>query len=116
MVWLKPSKKIDGRITVTQLASAKDCTASNVDGRKIEEGPLGFDKQSGRAKGFAFFVYKSEEGARRAVVDSVKSIDGHQVMCKMAVDGKKERAGGGMMSPRGSVPGIVNTGRFLTYV
>ncbi|GKG45902.1 UBP1-associated protein 2C-like protein, partial [Tanacetum coccineum] len=49
---------------------------------EIEEGPLGFDKQSGRAKGFACFVYKSEEGARRAVVDSVKSIDGHQVMCK----------------------------------
>ncbi|GJW51834.1 UBP1-associated protein 2C-like protein [Tanacetum coccineum] len=135
---VEPSKKIDGRITVAQLASAKDSTASNVDGRKvyvgnvpwevgserllecfaafgeIEEGPLGFDKQSGRAKGFAFFVYKSEEGARRAVVDSVKSIDGHQVMCKMAVDGKKERAGGGMMSPRGPVPGIVNTGRFLT--
>ncbi|GKA71519.1 UBP1-associated protein 2C-like protein [Tanacetum coccineum] len=131
---VEPSKKIDGRITVAQLASAKDSTASNVDGRKvyvgnvpwevgserllecfaafgeIEEGPLGFDKQSGRAKGFAFFVYKSEEGARRAVVDSVKSIDGHQVLCKMAVDGKKGRAGGGVMSPRGPVPGIVNTG------
>ncbi|GJT08622.1 UBP1-associated protein 2C-like protein [Tanacetum coccineum] len=127
---VEPSKKIDGRITVTQLASAKDSTASNVDGRKvyvgnvpwevrserllecfaafgeIEEGPLRFDKQSGRDKGFAFFVYKSEEGARRAVVDSVKSIDGHQVMCKMAVDGKKGRAGGGVMSPRGPVPGI----------
>nr|GEX81722.1 UBP1-associated protein 2C-like [Tanacetum cinerariifolium] len=124
---VEPSKKIDGRITVAQLASAKDSTAINVDGRKvyvgnvpwevgserllecfaafgeIEEGPLGFYKQSGRAKGFALFVYKSEEGARRAVVDSVKSIDGHQVMCKMA------RAGGGMMSPRGPVPGIVNT-------
>nr|GEU87899.1 zinc finger, CCHC-type [Tanacetum cinerariifolium] len=46
--------------------------------------------------------YKSEEGARRAVVDSVKSIDGyHQVLCKMAVDGKKGRSGGGMTSPRG---------------
>ncbi|GKE01772.1 UBP1-associated protein 2C-like protein, partial [Tanacetum coccineum] len=58
---------------------------------------------------------QSEEGARRAVVDSVKSIDGHQVMCKMAVDGKKERAGGGMMSPRGPVPGIVNTGGRTSY-
>ncbi|GJR07154.1 UBP1-associated protein 2C-like protein [Tanacetum coccineum] len=136
---VEPSKKIDGRITVAQLASAKDSTASNVDGRKvyvgnvpwevgserllecfaafgeIEEGPLGFDKQSGRAKGFAFFVYKSEEGARRAVVDSVKSIDGHQVMCKMAVDGKKGRAGGGVMSSRGPVPGIVNTGGRTSY-
>nr|GEV20543.1 UBP1-associated protein 2C-like [Tanacetum cinerariifolium] len=76
---------------------------------EIEEGPLGFEKKSRGAKGFAFFVYKSEEGARKAVVDSVKSIDGYQVMCKMAVDGKKGRAGGGMMPPRGPVPGIVNT-------
>ncbi|GJW36732.1 UBP1-associated protein 2C-like protein [Tanacetum coccineum] len=89
---VEPSKKIDGRITVAQLASAKDSTASNVDGR--------------------MFI---EEGARRAVVDSVKSIDGHQVMCKMAVDGKKERAGGGMMLPRGPVPGIVNTGGRTSY-
>nr|GEW44839.1 hypothetical protein [Tanacetum cinerariifolium] len=56
-----------------------------------------------------FFVYKSDEGARKAVVDSVKSIDGYQVMCKMAVDGKKGRAGGGMVPSRGPVPGIVNT-------
>nr|GEV05366.1 hypothetical protein [Tanacetum cinerariifolium] len=126
--------KIDGRITVVRLASARDvANNNNVENRKvyvgnvpwkvrserllecfaafweIEEGPLGFEKQSGRAKGFAFFVYKSEEGARKAMVDSVKSIDGYQVMCKMAVDGKKGRAGGGMMPSRGPVPGIVNT-------
>ncbi|GJR44941.1 hypothetical protein Tco_1313044 [Tanacetum coccineum] len=74
---VEPSKKIDGRITVAQLASAKDSTASNVDGRKVYVG---------------------------------KCLGKLGVMCKMAVDGKKERAGGGMMSPRGPVPGIVNTG------
>nr|GEV22885.1 UBP1-associated protein 2C-like [Tanacetum cinerariifolium] len=96
--WRKAFKKIDGRITVFQLASARDVANNNVENRK-----------SGRAKGFVFFVYKSEEGARKAVVDSVKSIDGHQVMCKIAVDGKKGRAGGGMMPSCGPVPGIVNT-------
>ncbi|GJY71791.1 UBP1-associated protein 2C-like protein, partial [Tanacetum coccineum] len=101
---VEPSKKIDGRITVAQLASAKDSTASNVDGRKVYVGNVPWEVGS-----------ESEEGARRAVVDSVKSIDGHQVMCKMAVDGKKERAGGGMMLPRGPVPGIVNTGGRTSY-
>nr|GEV58331.1 hypothetical protein [Tanacetum cinerariifolium] len=137
---VEPSKKIDGRITVARLASARGVVNNNnVENRKvyvgnvpwevgierllecfsafgeIEEGPLGFEKQSGRAKGFAFFVYKSEEGARKAVVDSVMSIDGYQVMCKMAVDAKKGRAGGGMMPSRGPVPGIVNTDGRTSY-
>nr|GEY74189.1 UBP1-associated protein 2C-like [Tanacetum cinerariifolium] len=134
------SKKIDGRITVSQLASARGvANNNNVKNRKvyvgnvpwevgnerllecfaafgeIEEGPLGFEKKSGRAKGFAIFVYKSEEGATKAVVDSVKSIDGYQVMCKMAVDGKKGRAGGGIMPSHGPVPGIVNTDGRTSY-
>ncbi|GFY88973.1 RNA-binding (RRM/RBD/RNP motifs) family protein [Actinidia rufa] len=83
----------------------------------IEEGPLGFDKQTGKAKGFAFFVYKTEEGARASLVDPMKTIDGHQVMCKLAVDGKKAKPGvpnsGGPQGPTGDVgpaPGSMNTG------
>lgn len=139
----QPSKKIDGRITVAQLAVARDSANVDVSTRKIyvgnvpfeisserllshfssygeiEEGPLGFDKQSGKQKGFAFFVYKTEEGARNSLVDPIKSIDGHQVMCKMATDGKKGKAGGpqgptGMpgdaAAPSGSMPGSMNSG------
>ncbi|GFY88967.1 RNA-binding (RRM/RBD/RNP motifs) family protein [Actinidia rufa] len=146
----EPSKKIDGRMTVTQLASAGISSGSGGGGgggsvdvslRKIyvgnvpyeissdrllghfsaygqiEEGPLGFDKQTGKAKGFAFFVYKTEEGARASLVDPMKTIDGHQVMCKLAVDGKKAKPGvpnsGGPQGPTGDVgpaPGSMNTG------
>ncbi|KAL7603291.1 UBP1-associated protein 2C [Lactuca sativa] len=138
----EPSKKIDGRITVAQLAAAKDSNNVDVSTRKIyvgnvpfelsserllshfssygeiEEGPLGFDKQSGKQKGFAFFVYKTEEGARNSIVDPMKNIDGHQVNCKMATDGKKGKGGGpqgptGMPDsapPSGSMPGSMNTG------
>ncbi|KAK4399212.1 UBP1-associated protein 2C [Sesamum angolense] len=101
----EPNKKIDGRITVTQLAAAGNSGnshSSDVALRKIyvgnipfeisserllshfsmygeiEEGPLGFDKQTGKAKGFAFFVYKTEEGAKASLVDPMKTIDGHQ--------------------------------------
>ncbi|GFZ07101.1 RNA-binding (RRM/RBD/RNP motifs) family protein [Actinidia rufa] len=145
----EPSKKIDGRMTVTQLAAAGISSgggggAVDVSLRKIyvgnvpyeissdrllghfsaygeiEEGPLGFDKQTGKAKGFAFFVYKTEEGARASLVDPMKTIDGNQVMCKLAVDGKKAKPGvpnsggpqgsTGDVGPVGPVPGSMNSG------
>lgn len=130
----EPNKKIDGRITVTQLAAAGNSgnsQSSDVALRKIyvgnvpfdissekllnhfsmygeiEEGPLGFDKQTGKAKGFAFFVYKTEEGARASLVDPVKTIEGHQVLCKLATDNKKGKPQN--MGP-GGAPGMPNAG------
>lgn len=84
---------------------------------EIEEGPLGFDKATGKSKGFAFFVYKTEDGAKAALVDPMKTIDGHQVACKLAVDNKKTKptsgytgeggggGGGGVAPPHSSMPG-----------
>lgn len=126
----EPSKKIDGRITVTQLAAAGAAggpsggaagsgggPVADVSLRKIfvgnvpadmpserllahfasygeiEEGPLGFDKQTGKFRGFALFVYKTPEGAQASLVDSVKVIDGHQLVCKLAIEGKKGKQG-----------------------
>ncbi|CAN1149997.1 UBP1-associated protein 2C [Linum perenne] len=132
MALKEPSKKIDGRMTVTQLASAgqsgsgssavdlasagqsgSGSSAVDVSLRKIyvgnvpydipserllaffsmygeiEEGPLGFDKSSGKAKGFAFMIYKTEEGARAAIAEPMKNINGFQVVCKLAADNKK---------------------------
>ncbi|KAA8519679.1 hypothetical protein F0562_013876 [Nyssa sinensis] len=128
----EPSKKVDGRMTVTQLAALGISGANAGNGvdvslrkiyfgnitfeisserlldhflayREIEEGPLGFDKQPGKVRGFAFFVYKTEESARVSLVDPMKTIDGHQVVCKLAVDGKKGKPGAPNM---GSVWGV----------
>ncbi|KAL3851378.1 hypothetical protein ACJIZ3_013260 [Penstemon smallii] len=131
----EPNKKIDGRITVTQLAAAGNSGNSHsadVSLRKIyvgnipfeisserllshfsmygeiEEGPLGFDKQTGKARGFAFFVYKTEEGAKAALADAMKTIDGHQVVCKLAADNKKQKPNTGPTG--GMVPGMPNSG------
>ncbi|CAI0557905.1 unnamed protein product [Linum tenue] len=116
-----PSKKIDGRMTVTQLASAGQSSSGggvDVSLRKIyvgnvpydipserllsffsmygeiEEGPLGFDKSSGKTKGFAFMIYKTEEGARAAIAEPTKNINGFQVICKLAADNKKGKPHG----------------------
>ncbi|XP_058100752.1 UBP1-associated protein 2C-like [Magnolia sinica] len=120
----EPSKKIDGRMTVTQLAASgaagptANAPAPDVSMRKIfvgnvpadmpadrllahfssygeiEEGPLGFDKQTGKSRGFALFVYKTAEAARASLVDSIKNVDGHQLQCKLAIEGKKGKPGG----------------------
>ncbi|XVF04326.1 hypothetical protein REPUB_Repub05bG0072800 [Reevesia pubescens] len=126
----EPSKKIDGRVTVTQLAAAGNSGTNNnpvdVHMRKIyvanvpydmpadkllghfsqygeiEEGPLGFDKQTGKSRGFALFVYKTAEGAQAALVEPVKNIDGRQMNCKLAIEGKKGKPGqDGMMQSGG---------------
>ncbi|XP_028755518.1 UBP1-associated protein 2C [Neltuma alba] len=127
----EPSKRIDGRVTVTQLAAAgntgSNTNAADIAMRKIyvanvpsdlpadkllahfslygeiEEGPLGFDKQTGKSKGFALFVYKTPEGAQAALVDPVKMVEGRQLNCKLAItDGKQgKRGGAGPMGPDG---------------
>ena len=120
----EPSKKIDGRMTVSQLAvsgaagsSAAQTPAVDVAYRKIyvgnvpydmpserllahfstygeiEEGPLGFDKQTGKSRGFALFVYKTAEGAKASLADPSKVIDGHTMVCKLASDGKRGKPG-----------------------
>ncbi|XP_010060672.2 UBP1-associated protein 2C [Eucalyptus grandis] len=123
----EPSKKIDGRVAVTQLAAAGNSGSNSnpvdVSNRKIyvgnvpndmpsdkllshfsvygeiEEGPLGFDKLTGKSRGFALFVYKTMEGAQAALVEPVKTIDGRQLNCKLAIDGKKKPGGGPMGGP-----------------
>ncbi|GAB2278015.1 hypothetical protein Dimus_012714 [Dionaea muscipula] len=142
----EPSKKIDGRVAVAQLASlghAGGGTTGNsgaiidVSLRKIyvgnvpydmpserllnhfsaygeiEEGPLGFDKVTGKSKGFALFVYKTPESAQAALAEPTKTIEGRQVVCKLASEGKKGRPGSGpaggdgmaMQPGGGPVPG-----------
>ncbi|CAH9100035.1 unnamed protein product [Cuscuta europaea] len=122
----EPSKQIDGRMSVTQLAatgmsggpgagslnnpvdiSLRKIYVGNVPYDmptdrllhhfsgygEIEEGPLGFDKVTGKSKGYALFVYKTAEAARASVMEPVKNIDGKQLNCKMAIDGKKGNFG-----------------------
>ncbi|KAF8404531.1 hypothetical protein HHK36_009417 [Tetracentron sinense] len=86
---------------------------------EIEEGPLGFDKLTGKSKGFALFIYKTVEGARKALEEPNKSFDGHQLYCQKATDSHKMKGsvsasvpgnapgGGGFNAPGGgfNVPG-----------
>ncbi|KAF3787498.1 UBP1-associated protein 2B [Nymphaea thermarum] len=113
----QPQKKIGNRLTACQLASAGPVPAtppvseytqrkiyvSNVSADidpqrllkffskygEIEEGPLGLDKQTGKPKGFALFVYKTTDSARKALEDPHKNFEGHILHCQKAIDGPK---------------------------
>ncbi|CAA7392989.1 unnamed protein product [Spirodela intermedia] len=113
-----PQKKIGNRMTACQMASAGPAPApapplseytqrkiyvsnvsSELDPQKvlqffakygeIEEGPLGLDKLTGKPKGFALFVYKTPDGARKALEEPHKNFDGHILHCQKAIDGPK---------------------------
>ncbi|RDX95932.1 UBP1-associated protein 2B, partial [Mucuna pruriens] len=73
---------------------------------EIEEGPLGLDKVTGKPKGFCLFVYKSVEGAKRALEVPHKKFEGHILHCQRAIDGPKQQR---MMA----VPGSSQSGGFV---
>lgn len=43
---------------------------------EVEDGPLGLDKQTGKPRGFALFVYKSVESAKRLWKSPTRSLKG----------------------------------------
>ncbi|KAF8660155.1 hypothetical protein HU200_057719 [Digitaria exilis] len=61
---------------------------------EIEEGPLGFDKNTGKPKGFALFVYKSVESARRALEEPLRNFDGKMLNVQKAIDGRTKGSSG----------------------
>ncbi|XP_071726357.1 UBP1-associated protein 2A-like [Rutidosis leptorrhynchoides] len=71
---------------------------------EIDDGPLGLDKQTGKPRGFALFVYKSVESAKKALEEPHKMFEGHTLHCQKAVDGPKA-TGKGFFGQGGGHPG-----------
>ncbi|XP_071707160.1 UBP1-associated protein 2B-like [Rutidosis leptorrhynchoides] len=60
---------------------------------EIETGPIGFDSVTGKSRGFALFVYKNQEGFRKALEEPIKVFEGNQLQCRKATSGKNNGAG-----------------------
>lgn len=56
---------------------------------EIEAGPMGFDMHTGKSRGFAIFVYKSQEGAKKALEEPYKMFEGHQLHCQLYTPSNK---------------------------
>ncbi|KAJ7549915.1 hypothetical protein O6H91_07G074900 [Diphasiastrum complanatum] len=81
---------------------------------EIAEGPLGFHK-SGKSKGYSLIIYKTLDGAKQALQDPLKNLDGHRLRCKLAEGGPKvkdseESKEGGATSAPLSIPSSVGGG------
>lgn len=107
-----PKKKIGNRVASWQLASvgpgappdaaARRIYVSNVppdtDAEKlrlffakfgeIETGPFGLDATTGKFRGFALFVFKSDAGAKNVLEEPYKLFEGHRLHCQKATEGK----------------------------
>lgn len=55
---------------------------------EIEEGPLGFDKVTGKFRGFALIIYKTAEGIKKALEEPLKVFEGCKLQCSRAVEGR----------------------------
>ncbi|BBN03260.1 hypothetical protein MPTK1_2g22090 [Marchantia polymorpha subsp. ruderalis] len=113
----EPSKNIDGRITVCNLASSGSTTTATDQAQRklyigglsyetssdtlltifsqygeIEEGAVAYDKNTNKSRGFAFVTFKTLEAAKRAMDDPNKNIEGRHVIVKLAAEGQKEKA------------------------
>ncbi|KAI3851137.1 hypothetical protein MKW92_053336 [Papaver armeniacum] len=131
----EPLRKIGNRRATCRLASnqlqQRKIFVGNVDSEissmklhsffskygEIEEGPLGSDMNTGRFKGFALFVYKTVEGARRALEEPIKRLDGYILYCQMAIDDRQKfgSAGSGGFSPYAGAGVIAQNGVAQTY-
>ncbi|PHU12670.1 hypothetical protein BC332_19600 [Capsicum chinense] len=110
----EPYKIIDGKMTITKVAKSRIREVDNEPLRTIhvsnvphdmfpgklfeffssygviEKGPFGFDKETGKSKGYAIFVYKTLEGAKTAIYQPNKCVDGHYMTCSIAIPRTKE--------------------------
>lgn len=107
----EPSKLIDGRLAVCNLACeslSSQSTSSDVTLRKlyigglspdtssenllsyfsrhgeIEEGSVAYDKETNKSRGFGFITYKTAEAAKKAIDDPNKSLGGRNITVKLA--------------------------------
>ncbi|KAJ6777964.1 EUKARYOTIC TRANSLATION INITIATION FACTOR 3 SUBUNIT G [Salix koriyanagi] len=136
----EPQKKVGNRMVSCQLASLgkgqnqKQDNSSDVSLRKlyignvgpqisvenlkeffaqfgeIEDGPSGFDKSTRKFRGFAFIVYKSLEGSRKALEEPVKFFEGIKLQCSLSTKNSSGGGGGANVveaSSAGNSAGIV---------
>ncbi|KAK9280255.1 hypothetical protein L1049_013943 [Liquidambar formosana] len=72
-----------------RISIPRNYSSSLISMGRIEDGPLGLDKHTGKPKGFALFVYKSIESAKKALEEPHKNFEGHTLHCQKAIDGPK---------------------------
>ncbi|XP_049397227.1 UBP1-associated protein 2C-like [Solanum stenotomum] len=82
MALKEPYKTIDGKMTITKVARSR---IRDVEDESLQKGPFGFDKETGKSRGYVIFVYRTLEGAKTAIYESNKCVDGHNLTCEMAI-------------------------------
>lgn len=76
---------------------------------EIELGPIGFDLQTGKSRGFALFVYRTVEGTKKALEEPYKMFGGRLLHCELASssNNKKKTQSIPTMAPAAVAPPVM---------
>ncbi|XP_026395887.1 UBP1-associated protein 2B-like [Papaver somniferum] len=95
----------ESKIFVGNVSSQSEITAEKLHKffskfGEMERGPLGFDKDTRKPKGYALFTYKTVEGARKDLEKPTKNFNGHTLHCAISTGGSgsgsnKQKSGSG---------------------
>lgn len=104
-----PSGGAGRRVYVTNVApdaSAERLRSFFARFGELEGGPFGFDAETGRSRGYALFVYRAADGARKALEEPYRVFEGRTLHCQLANDlprKSKAPAASAAMAPPPSV-------------
>ncbi|KAL1554603.1 UBP1-associated protein 2C-like [Salvia divinorum] len=137
-----PSKMIDGRMAVCNLASeglsSNSITPDQAQRKlyvgglspettsemllaffsrhgEIEEGSVAYEKDTNKSRGFGFVTYKTVEAAKRAIDDPQKLLGGRNITAKLADNYKGKVAQSQLPSSAVPVPVHMNGGAPMGY-
>ncbi|KAK1648288.1 hypothetical protein QYE76_066093 [Lolium multiflorum] len=73
---------------------------------ELQGGPFGFDAQTGSSRGYAMFLYRAAEGARKLLEEPYRVFDGRTLHCQLAADPARKKS---KPSPASSVAAAAST-------
>ncbi|KAK1681017.1 hypothetical protein QYE76_041865 [Lolium multiflorum] len=106
-----PCVVVAGRPVSAQLASAgpDPSGAAAGSGRRLEGGPFGFDAETGSSRGYAMFLYRAAEGARKALEQPHRVLEGRTLHCQLAADPARKKSKPSSASSAAAAPAAAST-------
>jgi heterogeneous nuclear ribonucleoprotein A1/A3 len=72
-------------------------------------GPFGFDAQTGSSRGYAMFLYRAAEGARKLLEEPYRVFEGRTLHCQLAADSARKKSKPSSASSSAAPPGAAST-------
>ncbi|KAM0929157.1 hypothetical protein ACQ4PT_001789 [Festuca glaucescens] len=76
---------------------------------ELEGGPFGFDDETGSSRGYAMFLYRAAEGARKLLEEPYRVFEGRTLHCQLAADPARKKSKPSSASSAAAAPAAAST-------